>query len=320
MKMNDVSHLRNVIADLAQSKKEPTFTQLAELSDLNRQDMEVWQSSWSTMPAERRRQIISRMVYLAEENVELNFDSIFKSSLTDPDEEVRALSIEGLWEDEETRLIRPLIEMLKNDASAKVQAAAAIALGRFALLAELGKIDSQFKVEIGQSLLTVFNDEARPIDVRRRALETVAPLSSAGVKETIMKAYQNNNFKLKVSSIYAMRMSGNPEWLPIIIKELSSSEPEMRYEAASACGELGGKAEVQSIISLTNDEDIEVRLAAIEALGKLGGAEAKAKLKKLSGDKSEAVREAARQALYEIEATTKLVPLMEFKVDDTPGE
>jgi len=204
--------------------------------------------------------------------------------------------------------------------SAKVQAAAAIALGRFALLAELSKIDSQFKVEIGQSLLTVFNDEARPIDVRRRALEAVAPLSSAGVKETIMKAYQNSEFKLKVSSIYAMRMSGNPEWLPIIIKELSSSEPEMRYEAASACGELGGRAEVQPIISLTNDEDIEVRLAAIEALGKLGGAEAKAKLKKLSGDKSEAVREAARQAIYEIEATTQLVPLMEFEIDDTPGE
>lgn len=320
MKMNETPPRGNIISELAQTEKDPTFTKLAELSDLSRQDLEVWQANWQKIPVERRRQIISRLKYLAEENVELNFDSIFKSSLDDPDEEIRALSIEGLWEAEDTSLIRLLIKALENDVSTRVQEAAAVALGRFALLAEAGKIDSAHRLEIARSLLNVFNDEARSLGARRRALEAVAPLSPPEVKKAISAAYQSGELKLKASSIYAMRMNGDPEWLPIIINELSDSEPELRYEATSACGEIGGVTEVPRLVNLIEDEDIEVRLAAIQALGKIGGELATARLKKCLKDKSHLIRECAQQTLYEMEAVKKIVPLLEFERSDTIRE
>ena len=53
---------------------------------------------------------------------------------------MRAKSIEGLWESEETFLISPFIRMLNEDESEIVQAAAAKALRKYAMLAELKKL------------------------------------------------------------------------------------------------------------------------------------------------------------------------------------
>ena len=85
-----------------------------------------------------------------------------------------------------------------------------------------------------------------------------------------------------------------------LLKELKNSDAEMRYEAATASGEIGDEDVAQYLLPVANDEDIDVRLAVIQALGKIGGNEAKQYLQKNVGDPNEAIRDAIETALNEI--------------------
>jgi HEAT repeat protein len=215
---------------------------------------------------------------------------------------VRRQAIEGLWENEETSLIAPLIHLVEQDTSEKVQAAAATALGKFALLAEHGRLRPEHALRIEKALLAATSAKGMAVEVQRRALEAVAPLSRPEVKSAIMAAYKSQHSRLKVSSIYAMGQNCDPDWLPILLIELDNPDAEVRYEAASACGELGEEAAVPGLIGLVNDPDIDVRMAAIQALGKVGGAKAKECLQRCLSDTSQAIRETARQVLEELMA------------------
>jgi len=290
------------LADLANGDKPLLSSRLVDLSNLNSEEARLVEQAWPAIELGRRRQIIYRLVELAEDNVELNFDSIFKNCLKDQDAEVRSKAIEGLWESEEASLINPLINSLEQDSSENVQATAATALGKFAMLAELKKLRSCHTSKICQALLPVISDKSKPIEVRRRALEAAAPLNLPQVKKAIMEAYQSHNSKLRTSAIYAMGKSCNRSWLPVLIKELSNANTEIRYEAAGACGELGEEEVVPYLLELINAPDAEVQVAAIQALGKIRGAEAKECLKQCLNNPNEVISEAAEQALDELEA------------------
>lgn len=295
------SPIEGTIADLGNSSKPLTSSKLAKLSNLNPEELGFLERVWTTIEPKRRRQVVSRLVELAENDFELNFDSIFKNCLGDQDAEVRSKAIEGLWENEEPSLINPLINLLGQDSSEKVQATAATALGKFIMLAEHKKLRSCHVSKVCQALLTAIGDKSKPIQVKRRALEATAPISLPQVERAITEAYQSHNAKLRVSSIYAMGKSCNPSWLPILLKELGSADAEMRYEAAGACGELGEEEAAPQLIKLANDPDIELQLTAIRALGKIGGTEAKNCLEQCLDDPSEAIQQAAEQALHKLE-------------------
>ena len=252
------------------------------------------------MELRRRQQIVSRLVELAEDNFELDFDNVFKNCPDDEDAEVRSKAIEGLWENEEPSLINTLLNLFEHDSSPRVQAAAASALGRFVMLAEHQKLRRSYRSKIYQALLATINDNSQPLEVKRRALEAIAPMDSPEVGKTISEAYHSGHPKLKVSSIYAMGKNCNPAWLPLLLKELASADAEIRYEAAAACGEIGEEEAVPHLIELIDDRDIEVQLAAIRALGKIGGTEAKNCLEQCLDDDNETIQQAAEQALYEL--------------------
>jgi len=294
--------ITETIAHLGDSDKPLLNSKLAELSNLNSEELALFEQAWETIESKRRRQIMYRLVELAEDNFELDFDSIFKNHLTDQDAEVRSKAIEGLWESEEASLIDPLIKLLKQDSSEKVQATAAIALGKFAMLAELKKLRPSHKSKLCQALLAAINDSSQPIEVQRRTLEAAAPLSLPQMKKAIVKAYQSGEPRLKTGAIFAMGKSCNLSWLPILLKELASADAETRYEAARACGELGEKESVSYLAELITDPDIDVQLAAIQALGKIGGPEAKDCLEQRLNNSTEVVQQAAGQALDELEA------------------
>jgi len=274
---------------------------LVELSNLSSTELELLERVWLETEPKRRRQIMSRLVELAEDNFELDFDNIFRFGLKDRDAEVRCQAIEGLWESEEPSLIEPLVNLLESDSSEQVQVAAATALGRYAMLAEHEVLRSCHKATISQALLGVIDDESRPVEVRRRALEGVSPLSLPQVKIAITKAYQGGERKLRISAIYAMGRNCDSSWLPILLNELSSSDAEMRYESAAACGEVGEEAAVPHLITLIADLDTDVRLGAIRALGEIGGTVAKECLEGCLNTSNELIREAAEQALGELE-------------------
>jgi HEAT repeat protein len=296
------SNIRQAISDLADNEKTLLNAVLADLSNLNADDLSFFTQTWSTMEVERRRKIINRLVDLAEENFELNFDSILKSCLKDPDPPVRVKAIEGLWENEETILINIFIRMLNEDVSEEVQAAAAKALGKYAMLAELKKLGPYSSSHVSQALLAILKDKNKPIEVWRRALEAAAPLSLPEVKKAITEAYQSRNLNVVNSALYAMGKNCDSSWLPTLIKELGSPGASTRYEAAGACGELGDEEAVPFLIKLTRDNDANVQQAAIMSLGKIGGNKAKQHLLKCLNSPDEVVSEAAENALKEIEA------------------
>ena len=276
-------------------------TELAELSELDRDGLEVFRTAWADLDAERRRRILGRLVELAEENVELNFNEIFKLCLNDPDEEVRAQAIAGLWEDEETALVVPLLARLQDDPSDRVRASAASALGRFTLLGEHGKVRAELVQRMKTALLSVLNDERANEEVRRRALESLSPLSVPEVKKAIASAYARGDERIKIGAIYAMGRNCDPEWIPILFRELKSADAERRFEAATALGELGDSDAVPRLIDLGDDPDAEVRTAVLQSLGKIGGTKAKEYLQSCMSSRNESVRELARQALDELQ-------------------
>lgn len=294
--------VEQTIAKLVNPDKPLLDSWLTDLSSLNSAELKLLEQAWPTIEPKRRRQIMYRLVELAEDNFELDFDNLFKGRIKDTDAEVRSKAIEGLWENEESSLIEPLIDLLEKDKSEKVQAAAATALGKFALLAELEKLRPNYRDKVSRSLLSVINDQTKPVEVKRRALEAAAPLTRPQMKKAIAEAYQSGDNKLKISALFAMGKSGNTSWLPIMLKELTSTDTEIRYEAAGACGELGEEEAATYLCEMVNDPDIDVRLAAVQALGKIGGPEAKGCLEKCLNHPDEAIRETAKQALSQLEA------------------
>jgi HEAT repeat protein len=281
---------------------EAKSAELAELTELDRTDLNSFTQTWSKLEPHRREGILRRLIELAEDNVELNFDAIFKSCMTDPDAVVRKLAIEGLWENEKPGLIDPLLRLLSEDESADVRAAAASALGKFTLLGEHGKLGDSYVKRVKDALLQTFNDDRNVDELRRRALESLATLSTTETKMAIANAYSRGNLRLKVGALYAMGKSCDHEWMPILLAELGNSDAEIRYEAAVALGEVGTEEAVPRLIEHGVDLDSEVQRASIEALGKIGGTKAKEYLQTCMSSRNDAIRETARHALNELQA------------------
>ena len=297
--MDSERSISELMSELS-SPESPSNATLAELSCLDAGEIDIFKSIWSGLTSDRRHDVVPRLVELAENNVELNFDAIFKVALNDSDPEIRRKSIEGLWENEETSLIAPLLNLLANDGSDSVRAAAAGALGRYTLMAEHGKLRPQRTDIIKESLLKVAADTSIIDEVRRRALEAVAPLSVPEVSSAIEAAYRGQNQRLKASALYAMGRNCDTAWMPFLISELGSADPELRFESAAALGELGEQDAVPALLEISNDADSEVRTAVIQALGKIGGTKAKEYLQGLLENRAPPIREAARHALDEL--------------------
>jgi len=292
--------IKQIIRELSDETKPLSNTNLAELSNITPEEVRLISSSWLDIKVERRRNIIKRLSQLTEDNFEFNFDSIFKFTLKDPDPEIRAESIGGLWENEEIALISPFIKALKEDPSEIVQTAAAKGLGKYAMLSELNKLGDFSANRVLDSLLSVLNNPDKPIEVWRRALEAAAPLSVPEVRDAIEEAYRSENPRVKNSAIFAMGRNCDSIWVPILLKELDSESPETRFEAAGACGEMCEEEAVPQLIKLTEDPDVQVQQTAIMSLGMIGGPRAKAHLQKIVSGNDDLLIEAAKTALEQI--------------------
>jgi HEAT repeat protein len=288
------------IAEIFDSSKPVNNAKLVYLSDLNNGELKFLEEVWANADTSRRHQVISHLVHLSEIDFKLDFSGVFILCLHDPDETVRTQAVSGLDGEENYLLITPLLHALKEDRSAEVRAATAVALGKFALLSELCKLPTHFKDKIYTSLLEVLDNKVETAGVKRRALEAISPFNLPRVKELIEQAYHNNDIKLKSSAIYAMGHNCDPSWLTTLLTELNSNEAEIRYEAANACGELGEEEAVPHLLKLIEDEDNQVQEAAIKALGEIGGEAAKQILSKLTKNPQPGIRQAAQSALEKI--------------------
>jgi HEAT repeat protein len=290
------TELNNIISD-----EQPfSVAALTFLSDIPTADSATLALMWPGASVARRRKIAATLVQLAEDNIEYDFSTVFGVLLTDPDAQVRRSAVEGLVEDESVGTVRRLIEVLDSDPAPEVRAAAAVVLGPAALRAETGKLKGEWPARLCDALLRAVRDPAAGDDVHRRALESVAYFcDNADVTAEIERAYAGRGL-VRASAINAMGRNMNTRWAPMLLKELQSKEPAMRYEAAHAVGELGERANVPALIPLLDDADLEVQLAAIWALGQLGGRVAMQALQLRAQDDDPAIQEAVDDALTEI--------------------
>ena len=294
--------LGTLLANLADSTHMLSVSKLYLLSSLDQADVERVRAAWPAIADDRRRAIVSHLDDLTESNFEVDFGSIFRIGLTDPDPAVRATSIDGLWVDDDVRLVRPLIDMMQNDASEEVRATAAGSLGRFVLAGELEDIPADKAEAVVDALREIIEDGVETVEVRRRAIEAIGYSGAEGVTDLIGEAYGDEDDRMRASAVYAMGRSADLRWADLVLAETESADPEMRYEAAHACGELQNPGALPALKRLLDDPDDEVREAAVWALGQIGGSESRRLLVALLDDPGAAdLHEAAEAALEELE-------------------
>ncbi|MCS7261238.1 MAG: HEAT repeat domain-containing protein [Anaerolineae bacterium] len=309
-----------VLQHISNSGERLRVRYLYALSDLTPEQLSLFRASWATIATERRRLIIRELAEITERSFAVNFDPIFFMALEDEDCQVRAAAIEGLWENESRSLIAPLIRMMRSDEAEMVRAAAAAALGRFVLLAELEKLDSATGARIEEALRATIANSAETVEVRRRAVESLGYSSKAGVRQIIRAAYESDDEKMRSSAIFAMGRSADPYWRHVLLDELESRNPELRYEAARACGELELACAVPRLGELAlHDPDREVQQAAVWALGHIGGREARRILEQCYESDDEVLSDAAADALDEMDVWDGVmfsIPLEDLNEED----
>jgi HEAT repeat protein len=272
---------------------------VVQLSDLGRSLIPIVRSAWPGLPLDARRYLVRQMVDLAESNLALHFGPVFRIALTDPDPEIRALAISGLWEDESADFLEHLLHAVETEREPVVREVVAVALGRFAYLMVTGMLDEAAGPRMRRALLS-FLRPGESVAVRRRALESLAYIpDDARVDQLIAESYASPIHELRVSSVFAMGRNLNRCWLPDILAELESDDPEFRFEAARACGEFGDSSAIDPLLTLIDDEDREVQCAAIGALGQIGGQRCVCVLRRLAESDDVVVREAADEALIQ---------------------
>jgi HEAT repeat protein len=292
--------VEDILSDLADPAKKPSATQLANLSELSDADAQFLAEEWPDLDASRRLSVMSELADLAIDNVELNFDAIFKLGLEDEEAAVRAAAIRGLHEYEERDLIAPLAGLLRNDPDAAVRREAAIALGRYAVVAELGYLADRDAQALRDALIESAEDLDEDELVRARAIEAAGALSGEDTENLIESIYQEDSPWLRIGAIDAMGRSANEMWLPTILREMENPEPEMRHAAAFAAGEIGDEEAIPSLKLLAlDDPDREVQLAAVHALGEIGGPRAKVALQSLLYEGDDDLREPVEEAMTE---------------------
>lgn len=293
--------LESFLEALADPSVEVATGDFVELSDLLPEELGLFARTWFSIVVERQRWIVSTLTELAEDNPEFDFCAVFKMCLKDRDEVVLEQAMEGLWEIEDRSIIPGLVQILHSDNSPRVRSAAAVALGKFSVLVQDGKLLPKDGEAIHDSLMAVLEEPNQHVDITRRSLEAIAPFNTGDIKQILKRAYKSEDPAIKSSSIFAMGRTGEASWLPLLIKELQSTDPTIRYETAHACGELAEEDAVPHLISLLEDDDYQVQLAGINALGKIGGALARKALMVCIKEGDASLEQAARDELQNIE-------------------
>jgi len=259
---------------LSDADQEIPVDRLADLSDLDTEQIGQFSPIWEGLPLERRRTLIRLLGEEAYAHVELDFERVYRLSLDDQDPDVRQLAIDNLWECEDPSLIAPFVRALASDVASNVRRSAAAALGRYVFLGAVEQIRPELLRDMEEALLAVDSSD-ETLEVRRAALESMGYSSRPEIPDLITQAYQSGSEPFVVSALVAIARSANDEWGPQVQAQLNSPSPAIRLAAVRAAGELELIETVPDLVELLEDASEDVRRAAIWSLGQLGGDVAK---------------------------------------------
>jgi len=272
----------NSLLDRLIAGERPGSSELTLLSDLGRDDTEIVRGSWQRIPTASRASVLTRVAELAEDNVELDFESLGDIALDDEHPEVRALAADTLWESQDRHIAAHLRDRLDDDDS-EVRAAAARSLRQFVILREYEQVDATEGDAVVDALRARAEDPAEDEEVRASALESLGARALPWVPGLIQEAFDGDERRMRLAAIHAMGDSADDRWLDYLYEQFYADDPEFRYESVVAAGAIGSEDALGPISDLLEDDDAEVVMAAVEALGEIGGAEAAEKLEDFSG-------------------------------------
>lgn len=274
--MNEDTMTIDALLDTLGNESNPlSAAAIYRLSGLSEDDENAVAEVWPHIPVERRWSLLTQLNETSEANFEVDFTSVARLALDDPDGGVRRRAIACLWEVKKPWLLDRLMTILEEDEATEVRAEATSALGRFILMGEFDELSPEHSTHVEDRLLEVFQEPAEALDVRRRALESLAYSSREVVCELIEEAYHDVDQQMRVSAVFAMGRNADSRWRTHVLHELNNPEQEMRYEAAHAAGELMLEDAVPALVELTYNHDVELRTTAIWSLGEIGGPEAR---------------------------------------------
>lgn len=295
--------IADYLEELHDPEKELTFSGLAQLSGLIDEERIAFVGGWASIPATRRLEILASLSAMAEDSADMDFYTIFIHAMSDEESSVRDQAVQGLWETDDRRTIPKLVDRLEHDAADEVRASAAQVLGHFAALADSGKLVKRDTERVWNALIAALEDDDEPLMVRRRALEAIAVFRDDDLRTWIQWAYDHAESPLRQSAIYAMGRTCDPAWIDILIDEMESEDPGMRFEAANAARDVGDNSTLPYLAELAADLDSQVALAALQSIAGIGGTQARAILSAYSENAEEpVVQEAAALALEVLEA------------------
>ena len=293
--------------------------ELSALSDLDTRQFDRFSICWQSLSPLRRRTLLATLGQQADEHVELLFDSINRLGLDDPDPNIRKIAIGNLWESTDPSLLTAFLTTFNEDSSIEVRTAAANALGRFVLLAEIEDVSLEESNQIVDILLETIRAGASS-ELHCACVKSLGFSSREDVQAIISDAHHSGDEDLLQSSLLAMGRSANPVWRPEILQELDHQSPRIRAEAARAAGELELHDAAQSLVELLEDVSDEVTHVAIWSLGQLGGDVARTALLTIQASAAdpETVKK-ADEALEHLAFLEGTPDLLIFDVDD-PAE
>jgi HEAT repeat protein len=232
--------------------------------------------------------------------------AIYQKHLSDPDPEVRALAIEGLWHYPDPVLIDPLMELARHDPDPQVRNRAIVGMGRYVYegemagydydWGEMGDIDMMYEDELPEAdyqrvvafLLDIARDPSASLDEQRFSIEALGFSSEPEIADLIEQAYQSPHLDMKASALFAMGRSGKTRWGSYILAEIDSPEPQLQYEAVRAAGALFLDEATHSLIRLASyATDPDLRHEAIWALGHMTPLDAWQLLEDIAQDPTE---------------------------------
>lgn len=274
---------------------------LSGLSLLTKTNLAQFQANWSHIEPARQKQIMTKLVRLAEQQISLNFDPILIWILQTAETGLQTIALEGLWENEDPALVPLMMRLLQEGSSIPLRATAGQALGKYIYLGEIEQLDQAMARQVEEVLLNTIYKAGEDTEVVRRAIESLAYSGREGVSDIIAAAYDDDDEMMQMSAIFAMGRSCDRAWTSILLDALDRDEPAIRFEAARACGELVISDAVPKLINLIHQEDdSEVQQSAIWALGQIGTKAAQDFLNQLLQHPEENIQWAAEESLDEL--------------------
>ncbi len=274
--MADTLSFQNILDHLLDSKKDIPHGHLQYYSDLDPKSLRLFLDIWSSVKPARKLLLLDQLLANLETDNIVSYIDIGLSLLDDEDGEVRARAIRLLAESDDPKLAGKLTDILLNDADLAPRMEAANLLGEFILLGELEKLPGNIQGKAEDALISIVRSDDNST-LRKRCIESLGYSSHTELEGLIESAFQRADPTWVASALRAMGRSHDERWNEDVIGMLLNDEPQIRFAAVEAAGELGIEDAGPILLQMLEDEeeDDDVVATAIWSISQIGGDDAR---------------------------------------------